>query len=104
MTLSYGGCPPRPWDHVPCGVASSIGPQSADLLAGPPFVLPVISLIHRLRAPYFRFVTLSNEVVLCKGAKVPLMLRRKELRDKKKRTVYKFISNTYIYSVIEGKL
>ena len=47
---------------------------------------------------------LGNEVVLCEGAKVPLVLRRKELRDKKKRMVYEFISNTYIHGVMEGKL
>ncbi|RYN88153.1 hypothetical protein AA0119_g12111 [Alternaria tenuissima] len=46
---------------------------------------------------------LGDEVVLCEGAKVPLVLRRKELRDEKKRTVYEFIGDTYIHGVMEGK-
>ena len=47
---------------------------------------------------------LGDEVVLCEGAKVPLVLRRKELRDETKRTVYEFIGDTYIHGVMEGKL
>jgi hypothetical protein len=33
--LSYGGVPLSPWDYVICGVALSIGPESADPLSNP---------------------------------------------------------------------
>ena len=49
--------PPRPWDHVPCGVASSIGPQSADLQADPPGCFLLSFSYIDCRFPSFRFVT-----------------------------------------------
>jgi hypothetical protein len=46
---------------------------------------------------------LGDEVVLCEGVNVPLVLRRKELGDKKG-LVYEFIGDTYVHGVMEGKL
>jgi hypothetical protein len=46
---------------------------------------------------------LGDEVMLCEGVKTPLVLRRKELRDEKKRTVYEFIGDTYVHGVMEGE-